>query len=79
MYHLFQSLAPEQTNPNQQTEESLSEDEDAIKLIDRRASINIENVLNVDFEHYNKIKPPQPIKTPKIPKLLKPLKPQNPM
>ena len=62
MYHLFQSLAPEQTNPNQQTEESLSEDEDAIKLIDRRASINIENVLNVDFEHYNKIKPPQPIK-----------------
>ena len=40
----------------------MSEDEDASKLVDRRTSINIENVLNVDFEHYNKIKPPQPIK-----------------
>ena len=60
MYHLFQSLAPEQ--PANQAEESLSEDEDASKLVDRRTSINIENVLNVDFEHYNKIKPPQPIK-----------------
>jgi len=44
-------------NPTGRPEESLSEDEDAIKLVDRRTSINIDNVIGIDFEHYNKMKP----------------------
>ena len=61
MYHLFQSLAPDDKEENRQ-EESLSEDEDAIKLVERRASINIDNVIGRDFESYNKMKPTQQIK-----------------
>lgn len=40
----------------------MSEDEDAAKLVDRRASINIDNVIGFDFEHYTKMKPSQQIK-----------------
>ena len=58
MYHLLSSLAPDQNDENNK-EESLSEDEDAAKLVDRRASINIDNVIGFDFEHYNKMKPSQ--------------------
>ena len=35
MYHLLSSLAPDQNDDNNR-EESLSEDEDAAKLVDRR-------------------------------------------
>ena len=52
MYHLLSSLAPDQNDENNK-EESLSEDEDAAKLVDRRASINIDNVIGFDIEHYN--------------------------
>lgn len=52
MYQLLSSLAPDATDNNR--EESLSEDEDAAKLVDRRTSINIDNVIGFDFEHYNK-------------------------
>ena len=37
MYHLLQSLAPKEDRDN---EESLSEDEDAMKLVDRKISMN---------------------------------------
>ena len=59
MYHLFQSLAPQEDKEN---EESLSDDEDAIKLVDRKISMNQENVVGLDFERYNKIKPSPEIK-----------------
>ena len=52
MYQLFQSLAPDD-NEEAKQEESLSEDEDAIKLVERRASINIDNVIGLDLERYN--------------------------
>ena len=39
----------------------MSEDEDAIKLVERRASINIDNVMGLDLERYN-IKAPQQLK-----------------
>ena len=58
MYHLLKSLAPDASEEGKQ-EESLSEDEDVIKLVDRRTSLNIDNVMGLDFEHYNKIKPSQ--------------------
>jgi len=61
MYHLLSSLAPDQNEENNK-EESLSEDEDAAKLVNRRTSINIDNVIGFDFEHYNKMKPSQQIK-----------------
>jgi len=56
MYQLLQSLAADDNIDGRQ-EESLSEDEDASKLVDRRTSINIDNVIGLDFEHYNKMKP----------------------
>ena len=58
MYVLFQSLAPD-ANEEGKAEESLSEDEDANKLVDRRLSINIDNALGLDFEKYNKMRPTQ--------------------
>jgi len=54
-------LAPDD-NVGARQEESLSEDEDAIKLVERRASVNIDNVIGLDFEKYNKMKPSQQIK-----------------
>jgi|FrelakmetLWP11LW_1041352.scaffolds.fasta_scaffold30585_1 hypothetical protein len=61
MYALFQSLAPDAAEEGK-AEESLSEDEEINKLVDRRQSINIDNVIGFDFEHYNKMKPTQQIK-----------------
>ena len=61
MYALFQSLAPDASEDGK-AEESLSEDDEVNKLVDRRQSINIDNVIGLDFEHYNKIKPAQHIK-----------------
>ena len=61
MYHLFQSLAPEVSEENK-AEESLSEDEEFNRLVDRRMSVNIDNVIEVDFERYNQHKPSQQMK-----------------
>ena len=61
MYQLLSSLAPTNDEDNKQ-EESQSEDEDADRLVERRTSINIDNVIGLDFEHYNKIKPSQQIR-----------------
>lgn len=61
MYQLLSSLAPDADEEGKQ-EESQSEDEEAIRLVDRRQSINIDNVVGLDFEHYNKMKPSQQIK-----------------
>ena len=57
MYQLLSSLAPEEGDEGNKQEESLSEDEDAIKMVERRTSLNIDNVIGLDFEHYNKMKP----------------------
>ena len=64
MYQLLASLAPEDDGDdgNKQEEESLSEDENANKLFERRTSINVDNVIGLDFEHYNKMKPTTQIK-----------------
>lgn len=51
MYHLFQSLAPDASEEGK-AEESQSEDEDVNKLVDRRQSMNIDNVMGLDFERY---------------------------
>ena len=59
MYHIFQSLAPKEDKDN---EESVSEDEDAMRLVDRKISMNQENVVGLDFERYNKTKPSPEIK-----------------
>jgi len=55
MYHLFKGLAADTNEETKQ--DSHSEDEDASRLVDRRTSINIDNVMGIDFEHYNKMKP----------------------
>ena len=52
MYQMLQSLAPDDNEESKQ-EESLSEDEDAIKLVERRTSMNIDNVIGLDLERYN--------------------------
>lgn len=61
MYHLLQSLAPDASEEGK-AEESHSEDEDFNKLVDRRQSMNIDNVIGLDFERYNKMKPSQQVK-----------------
>lgn len=45
-------MAPDDNEDNKQ-EESLSEDEEANRLVERRASVNIDNVIGLDFERYN--------------------------
>lgn len=42
--------------------ESHSDDEDAIKLVDRKISLNQTNVVGLDFEKYNDLKPTPEIK-----------------
>jgi hypothetical protein len=61
MYLLLQSLAPSDEQ-KKEAEESQSDDEDAIKLVGRKESMNIENVVGLNFEKYNKIKPSKQIK-----------------
>ena len=42
--------------------ESHSDDEDAIKLVDRKISLNQTNIVGLDFEKYNDLKPTPEIK-----------------
>lgn len=40
-----------------QPEESQSEDEDAVKLVERKVSLNRTNVIGMNLEKYNEFKP----------------------
>jgi len=42
--------------------DSHSEDEDVVKLVDRKISLNKSNVVGLDFEKYNDLKPTPEIK-----------------
>jgi len=46
-------LAPDDETEEKKLGDSLSEDEEANRLVERRASINIDNVIGLDFERYN--------------------------
>lgn len=61
MYHLLKSLAPS-NEEKKDAEESHSDDEDAIKLVGRKVSLNTDNVVGLNFEKYNTIKPTKHIK-----------------
>lgn len=61
MYHLLQSLAPS-NEEKKDAEDSHSDDEDAIKLVGRKVSMNVDNVVGLNFEKYNDIKPNRNIK-----------------
>lgn len=61
MYHLLQKLAPS-NEENKNAEESHSDDEEADRLVGRKVSMNTDNVVGLNFEKYNKIKPSQHIK-----------------
>jgi len=61
MYHLLQKLAPS-NEENKAAEESQSDDEDALKFVGRKVSMNTDNVVGLNFEKYNKIKPSNHIK-----------------
>ena len=56
MYNLLKNLAPDASEEGK-AEESLSEDEDVTKLVDRRMSLNKDNVVGLDFGKYEQIKP----------------------
>lgn len=56
MYNALSGLsgAGEQNRPD---EESQSEDEDAVKLVERKLSLNRTNVIGLNLERYNAFKP----------------------
>ena len=54
-------MAPDASEEGK-AEESQSEDEDIKELVERRQSMNIDNVIGLDFERYNKQKPSKEIK-----------------
>lgn len=54
LYMLMQSLAPPE-DENKKAEESQSDDEDAMALVGRRISMNVDNVVGLDFERYKKM------------------------
>ncbi len=47
---------------NASDEQSHSDDEDAMKLVERKISLNKINVTGLDFERYNDLKPTQEIR-----------------
>ena len=59
MYMLLNGLKPDK---EVKVAESHSDDEDAIKLVDRKISLNQTNVVGLDFEKYNDLKPTPEIK-----------------
>lgn len=62
IYSLLSNLKPDQEARNPSDELSHSDDEDAMKLVDRKISINKMNVTGLDFEKYNDLKPTPEIK-----------------
>ena len=61
MYHLLQQLAPS-NEERKEAEDSHSDDEDAMKIVSRKESMNLHNVVGLNFEKYNQIKPSNHIK-----------------
>jgi hypothetical protein len=55
MYNLLQGLKPEEGD-------SHSDDEDAMKLVDRKISMNMQNVIGLNLERYNDLKPSKEVK-----------------
>ncbi len=55
MYNLLQGLKPEEPD-------SHSDDEDAMKLVDRKISMNMQNVIGLNLEKYNDLKPSKEVK-----------------
>ena len=55
-------MQPDADNEDNKAEESLSDDEDANRIVDRKIEMNQKNVLNKDFEKYNDLKPTPEIK-----------------
>jgi hypothetical protein len=58
---LLSNLKPEDKGTNSQ-DDSHSEDEDAMKLVDRKISMNQVNVIGLDLEKYNDLKPSKDVK-----------------
>ena len=61
MYQLLQSLAPN-NEESREEESSQSDDEDVEKFVIRKQSMNQDNVIGIDFEKYNQMKPSPEIK-----------------
>lgn len=55
IFTLLSGLKPEENKEE-------SEDEDAIKIVDRKISLNKSNVIGLDFEKYNALKPSPEVK-----------------
>jgi hypothetical protein len=62
MFSLLANLKPDEEVRNADDEASRSDDEDAMKLVDRKISLNKINVTGLDFEKYNDLKPTPDIK-----------------
>lgn len=60
MYSLLSGLSGAGTE-NKPQEESQSEDEDAVKLVERKVSLNRTNVIGLNLERYNALKPSKEI------------------
>ena len=56
MYKLLSGLSG-QNQGDDAKEESQSEDEDVVKLVDRKISMNRKNVIGLNLESYNAFKP----------------------
>lgn len=52
-------LAPSESGPQP---DSHSEDEDAVKLVERKMSLNLNNVIGLNLERYNDLKPSKEVK-----------------
>lgn len=61
IYNLLSNLKPEQSN-GEAGDDSHSEDEDAMKLVDRKISMNKSNVIGLNLEKYNDLKPSKEVK-----------------
>lgn len=60
IYNLLSNLKP--ADSEKADADSHSEDEDAVKLVDRRISMNQANVIGLDLEKYNDLKPSKEVK-----------------
>ena len=61
IYNLLKNLKPD-AEADSRAEESLSDDEEANRIVDRKISMNTKNVVGTNFEKYNDLKPTPEIK-----------------
>lgn len=62
MFSLLANLKPDEEVRNPDDEQSHSDDEEAMKLVDRKISLNKTNVTGLDFDKYTDMKPTPEIK-----------------